>query len=100
MSEMLPILSTKAPAPEFTQADAASFLKVLMEAMPAPLPHVFTAEDAARFLRLGSRYNGTLAHYREKGWLKGRRVGKRVVYLRKDLEELLELCILNDNAGN
>ena len=60
-----------------------------------PCPDVLTGEEAVRYLRLD--VDGpkdplqTLRYYREKGKLKGTRMGKRVVYTRRALNEFLQM---------
>ncbi len=57
-----------------------------------PCPDVLTPEEAARYLRLdlNGNWQQTLRYYREKKKLKGTRIGRRVLYTRKALEEFLE----------
>ncbi len=59
-----------------------------------PCPEVLTEEEAVRYLRLdiGGPKNpaNTLRYYREKGKLKGTRIGNRVRYTRKQLDAFLD----------
>jgi len=59
-----------------------------------PCPNLLTEEEAIRYLRLDivgpkNPFN-TLRYYRERKKLKGTRIGKRVLYTRKALDEFLE----------
>ena len=60
---------------------------------PEPCPELLTSEEAVRYLRLNvnghKRPDKTLRYYREKGKLRGVRVGKRIRYRREDLEAFL-----------
>lgn len=60
----------------------------------SPCPELLTADEAVRYLRLDEIGTNeparALTHYREQGLLKGRRVGKCVRYLRKDLDSFIE----------
>jgi hypothetical protein len=57
-----------------------------------PCPEVLTPREAALYLRLDVNGNWpqTLRYYREKKKLKGTRIGKRVLYTRKAIDEFLE----------
>jgi hypothetical protein len=57
-----------------------------------PCPELLTPREAAMYLRLDldGNWEQTLRYYREKRKLKGTRVGKRVMYTRKALDEFLE----------
>lgn len=57
-----------------------------------PCPEVLTPEEAACYLRMDLKGNWqqTLRYYREKKKLKGTRIGKRLLYTRKALDEFLE----------
>ena len=56
-------------------------------------PDLLTPEEAVRFLRLDiggpSHPTKTLTYYREKGLLKGTRVGRRIRYRLEDLRLFL-----------
>ena len=60
----------------------------------APCPELLTEDEAIRYLRLDidgpTKPENTLRYYREKKKLKGTRIGKRVLYTRKALDEFLE----------
>jgi hypothetical protein len=59
-----------------------------------PSPELLTEAEAIRYLRLDidgpAKPENTLRYYREKKKLKGTRIGKRVLYTRKALDEFLE----------
>jgi len=59
-----------------------------------PCPDVLTEEEAIRYLRLdiGGPKNpaNTLRYYRERGKLRGTRIGNRIRYTRKALDAFLE----------
>lgn len=59
----------------------------------APCPELLTEDEAIRYLRLDidgpTKPENTLRYYREKKKLKGTRIGKRVLYTRKALDEFL-----------
>lgn len=59
-----------------------------------PCPTVLTEPEAIRYLRLdvvGHKSPAdTLRYYREKKKLRGTRIGKRLFYTRKSLDEFLE----------
>lgn len=59
-----------------------------------PCPTVLTEQEAIRYLRLdvvGHKSPAdTLRYYREKKKLKGTRIGRRLFYTRKSLDEFLE----------
>ena len=59
-----------------------------------PCPELLTADEAVRFLRLDvdgpSNPLKTLQYYREKGLLRGVRVGKRLRYTRVELLRFIE----------
>lgn len=61
---------------------------------PQPCPELLTEDEAIRYLRLDvdgpTNPEQTLRYYREKGLLRGVRVGKRLRYRRKDLDAFLE----------
>lgn len=58
-----------------------------------PAPGLMTEAEAIRYLRLGeegpSRPELTLRYYRERGLLKGTRVGRRIRYRRVELDRFL-----------
>jgi hypothetical protein len=58
-----------------------------------PSPDLLTAEEAIRYLRLHEieikNPRETLRRYRKEGRLRGTQVGKRVYYLRGELDEFL-----------
>lgn len=60
----------------------------------SPCPELLTEAEAIRYLRLDidgpAKPENTLRYYREKKKLKGTRIGKRVFYARKALDEFLE----------
>ena len=60
-----------------------------------PCPTLLTEAEAIRYLRLdvdGPEHpENTLRYYRERKKLKGTRIGKRVLYTRKSLDEFLDL---------
>ena len=55
-------------------------------------PEVLTPREAALYLRLdlNGNWQQTLRYYREKKKLKATRIGKRLLYTRKALDEFLE----------
>jgi hypothetical protein len=59
----------------------------------APAPEVMTAHEAIRFLRLDEadlkNPANTLQYYRDKGDLKGIRIGKSIRYTKEDLLNFL-----------
>ena len=57
-----------------------------------PCPTVLKPCEAARYLRLDldGNWQQTLRYYRERRKLRGTRIGKRVMYTRKELDEFLE----------
>lgn len=59
-----------------------------------PCPDLLTAEEAVRYLRLDeddvADPHRSLAYYREKGLLSGRRIGKSIKYLRAELNKFIE----------
>ena len=59
-----------------------------------PCPELLTEAEAIRFLRLDidgpERPELTLRYYRQKGKLKGTRLGKHIRYTRKALMEFME----------
>jgi hypothetical protein len=57
-----------------------------------PCPEVLLPIEAAKYLRLdlGGNWQNTLRYYRERKKLKGTRIGKRIVYTRKALDDFLE----------
>jgi len=59
-----------------------------------PCPEVLTEEEAIRYLRLDidgpKNPANTLQYYRERGKLRGTRIGNRIRYTRKALDEFLE----------
>ena len=59
-----------------------------------PCPELLTETEAIRYLRLDpdgpSKPALTLRYYREKGLLRGTRVGRRIRYRREELDRLLE----------
>jgi hypothetical protein len=60
-----------------------------------PCPDVLTGDEAVRYLRLDvdgpKNPLQTLRYYREKGKLKGTRMGKKVVYTREALNKFLQM---------
>ena len=68
-----------------------------------PCPEVLTEEEAIRYLRLdvdGPEHpENTLRYYREKKLLKGTRIGKRIRYTRRSLDEFLERMTDDSYAG-
>lgn len=62
-------------------------------------PELLTEAEAIRFLRLDidgpARPENTLRYYREKGKLKATRIGKKLRYTRKALEEFLQKMTKN-----
>lgn len=69
-------------------------LAILPGDPPEPCPELLTAEEAIRYLRLDvdgpEKPELTLRHYREKGLLRGCRVGRWLRYRRVDLDAFLE----------
>ncbi len=61
---------------------------------PEPCPELLTEEEAIRYLRLdvggSAKPSLTLRYYREKGLLRGTRVGRKLRYRRTELDRLLE----------
>ena len=61
----------------------------------APAPEVMTQEEAIRFLRLDEadlkNPASTLQYYRDKGDLKGIRIGKSIRYTKEDLLNFLRI---------
>jgi hypothetical protein len=59
-----------------------------------PCPELLTEEEAIKYLRLDidgpAKPENTLRYYRERKKLKGTRIGKRILYTRKALDEFLE----------
>jgi hypothetical protein len=59
-----------------------------------PCPTVLTEEEAIRYLRLDTVGHkspaDTLRYYRERKKLRGSRIGKRIFYTRKSLDEFLD----------
>jgi len=59
-----------------------------------PCPELLTEEEAIRYLRLDvdgpKNPKGTLKYYRDKGILKGVRVGKNLRYPRKELDDMID----------
>lgn len=55
-------------------------------------PEVLTPQEAALYLRLdlSGNWQQTLRYYREKKKLKATRIGKRIVYTRKELNTFAE----------
>ena len=64
-----------------------------------PCPYVLTEEEAVRYLRLDiagpKNPANTLRYYRERGKLRGTRIGNRIRYTRKALNEFLEAVTEN-----
>lgn len=58
---------------------------------PRPCPEVLLPREAALYLRLdmNSNWEQTLKYYRERKILRGTRIGKRIYYTRKSLDEFL-----------
>jgi len=61
---------------------------------PQPCPELLTSEEAIRYLRLDvdgpKNPVETLRYYREKGHLKGIKVGRHMRYRRSDLDAFFE----------
>ena len=58
-----------------------------------PAPEVMTEEDVVAFLRLDTDGTGasvTLKYYRDKGLLKGIRIGKKLRYTRREVLRFLD----------
>lgn len=59
-----------------------------------PCPELLTEDEAIRYLRLDvngpQNPKGTLKYYRDKGILKGVRVGKNLRYPRKELDRMID----------
>ena len=59
-----------------------------------PCPELLTEEEAIRYLRLDingpSNPSNTLKYYRDRGFLKGVRVGRNLRYPRKELDNMIE----------
>lgn len=55
-------------------------------------PEVLTPREAALYLRLdlNGNWQHTLRYYREKKKLRATRIGKRIVYTKKELNEFAE----------
>ncbi len=60
-----------------------------------PVPEVMTAQEACRFLRLNEadlkNPATTLQYYRDKGDLKGVRIGKSIRFTKEDLLNFLRI---------
>jgi len=60
-----------------------------------PVPELLSEEEAIRFLRLDEdgpkTPQQTLLYYRQRGLLRGTRIGKRLRYLRKELLKFLDI---------
>lgn len=69
-------------------------LAILPGDPPTPCPEVLTPEEAVRYLRLDKTGIKdpllSLRYYREKGLLRGTKVGLRLRYRRVELERFLE----------
>lgn len=68
---------------------------------PRPAPFVLNAEEAATFLRLegtAAKNLETLSYYRQNGKLRGRLVGRTIVYLLADLIEFVQHQALDRKA--
>jgi len=65
----------------------------------SPCPELLTEAEAIRYLRLDidgpAKPENTLRYYREKGKLKATRIGKKLRYTRKALEEFLQKMTKN-----
>ncbi len=59
-----------------------------------PCPELLTKSEAIRYLRLDidgpAKPENTLRYYREKKKLKGTKIGKKLLYSRKALDEFME----------
>ena len=62
---------------------------------PEPCPELMTEEEAVRYLRLDvdgpKKPEDTLRYYREKGLLRGTKVGRRLRYRRVELDRFLKM---------
>ena len=71
---------------------------------PQPCPELLTAEEAISYLRLDvdgpKDPEGTLTYYREKGLLRGTRVGRSLRYRRVELERFLEAKTESDQNSH
>ena len=61
---------------------------------PTPCPELLTEDEAIRYLRLDTIEikdpRATLRRYRERGFLRGTQVSKKIFYRRVELEEFLK----------
>ena len=69
-----------------------------------PCPDVLTEDEAIRFLRLDvdgpQNPRGTLKYYRDRGFLRGVRIGRNLRYPRKELERMLDKMLeQRENVG-
>lgn len=56
-----------------------------------PAPYALTADEVIRFCRIRSKNpRETVVYYRESGKLRGRRVGKKFIYLLEDVVKFLK----------
>ncbi len=69
-----------------------------------PVPEVMTENEVIQFLRLDvdgpQSPQQTLQYYREKGLLKGTRIGKRLRYCRPEVLKFLQLQTNQTNKHN
>ena len=68
-----------------------------------PCPELLTEAEAIRYLRLDvngpSHPEGTLRYYREKGLLRGVRIGRNIRYPRKELDAMVERLLQQKSEG-
>lgn len=66
-----------------------------------PCPELMLEEEAIRYLRLDDSANAarTLRYYRERGLLRGTRVGTHIRYRRVELDRFLELQTADNGPG-
>ena len=78
-------------------------LAILPGDPPEVCPELLTADEAIRYLRLDvegpQKPELTLRHYREKGLLRGTKVGRRMRYRRVELDRLLENLTTNGSQN-
>ena len=67
-----------------------------------PCPGLLTEEEAIRYLRLDvngpQNPSGTLKYYRQKGLLRGVRIGRNLRYPRKELDCMIDKLLERNEA--
>lgn len=78
-------------------------LAILPGDWPGLCPELLTEDEAIRYLRLDvdgpKKPKLTLRYYREKGLLRGTKVGRRMRYRRVELDRLLENLTRNGSEN-